>query len=416
MILASQKKFKFVVKIVAAVTCATFIWQDFAMANGGSPAWKQVNTAPAASALQTPVSQYEISPELALRQAAHQGKGDEVVINIQDAHASIGAQKAIAEMIKGLVGQYDMDLVGVEGTEGAIDPALVSSFPVKAVREKAAEALLRSTRIGAAEFFKIISQDKVELYGVEDEGLYKKNVHAYQRLLGEQAKISAQLFKLFEAVKKLEKKLFTPEMVEFSRNRFLHENGDLKFSDYWKFLKPLADKAQVAYSDLPNLDMLVRATELEDAIDFKAATIQRDSLVSELRKRLKGAELKALVQQAVQFKIGRITAGRFHAELAVAAQKAGVDPASFAELIKFSEYAVLYEAIDLLAVFGETARFEDRLRAKLMSSGDARRLDQVSNVIRVMGKLLESKLTTADRAFFESNRKQFEIAAIKELF
>lgn len=213
MVTTQRPAFKRIVKVVAAVTLVAFFWQDVVMAQGGAPAWKPSASSPASAKTGTNQA-IEVPPNLGIRRSAHETGGDELIINIQDAHASLDAQKATAEICSNLVSQYNLDLIGIEGSSGRIDTSLVSSFPVQKVRQMVAESMLRDTRIGGAEFFKIVSNNDVEIVGVEDPELYKGNVRVYQRLISDEVRIRRALTGLKEILRKLEKSIFSEKVRE----------------------------------------------------------------------------------------------------------------------------------------------------------------------------------------------------------
>ena len=63
------------------------------------------------------------------------GDNGDLIINIQDAHASLGAQRSIVDILGHLVANYNVSLVAAEGSEGYIDTSILSAFPDKKIRE-----------------------------------------------------------------------------------------------------------------------------------------------------------------------------------------------------------------------------------------------------------------------------------------
>ncbi len=50
--------------------------------------------------------------------------GDEVIIHLQDAHASLSAQYSIANLLDSLASNYDLGFIALEGAKGDIDTLL----------------------------------------------------------------------------------------------------------------------------------------------------------------------------------------------------------------------------------------------------------------------------------------------------
>ena len=66
----------------------------------------------------------------------HINGSEEVIINIQDAHASLSAQESIVNLLDSLVANYDLNLVAVEGSEGYIDTSILRTIPNKESRKE----------------------------------------------------------------------------------------------------------------------------------------------------------------------------------------------------------------------------------------------------------------------------------------
>jgi len=199
------------------------LWQDVVFARG--------------NVLNTPLPPAPIARQYGLERYSHQSpEGDELILNIQDAHESLAAQKSIAELLESLVSEYDLDLIGVEGSQGQIDTSLVESFPLKDVRKESARTLLEKTHISASEFYKIISEDSIELFGIEDADLYAQNISTFQKLLQDHDRIKTELSGIKKQLMHLEQEVYSEVTLLFESKRRLYEDGHINFLDYWKYL------------------------------------------------------------------------------------------------------------------------------------------------------------------------------------
>ena len=228
--LETKPIFKEIVKGVAIITVACFLWQDFVFAQGGTPIWPQAKAKDINAARGHRIDTITVPHDIGVKRSSSPEASEEIIINIQDAHSSLGAQKSIAGMIESLVKNYGLDLVGLEGSAGRIDTSLVSSFPIENIRKQAAEALLRDTKISASEFYKMVSDEKIELYGIEDLGLYERNIESFRELLSHQQKIQKELAGLDEVLQALEERVFPEDVRWMNRNSLFYDRHSLRHS------------------------------------------------------------------------------------------------------------------------------------------------------------------------------------------
>ena len=175
-----KSRHAFFIKCVSIVLIFTFLYQNIVEAQGGLPVWStKVNGKTTAKTVNGYVVPYNLAD---IKEGLENG-GDEVIINIQDAHSNLGAQKSIAGIIDDLVKNYNVKLVALEGSEGFIDTTLLSAFPDKKIKENAANYLMKEGKISAGEFFSIMNEKPVTLYGIENSPLYIANVKAFRKTI-----------------------------------------------------------------------------------------------------------------------------------------------------------------------------------------------------------------------------------------
>ena len=406
-----RSRFSHFFRSLSAFIILAFLLQDFASAQGGTNLWSEVTPSRSSSANSPRTSLDKISiPDSAglTRKVVAKGSND-VIINIQDAHSKLGAQESITEILDNLVRNYNLSLIALEGSSDLVDTSLVSSFPSQEVREKTGKYLLKEGKISAGEFYSMISKEPVKLYGVDDPELYKNNLDAFRSLVENKLKIRVELKALSKIVSELERVAYSPELLDLSDKKLLHKNGEIKFTEYWDRFSKVAFEKGVIYTGYKNLKKLADTVVLENEIDFKKAQKQRDVLIEELGRKLPKPELEKLVLQSLQFKQGKITPGSFHYYLSQASQGTGMDPAQYKDLILYAKYVVLYEDIDLIAIFEEVENFENDLRVKLFRNDDERAISKLAHCARILSQLLDTTLTDKDYEFFVKNRSSCDV-------
>lgn len=406
-------------KSIAAFVVAAFLLQDIVYAQGGTALWSQVQEAKAqTSAEKKDESAFSgkiiIPYDSGLTRKVVINGTNEVIINIQDAHQKLGAQESITRILDNLVKNYNLNLITLEGASDLIDTSLIKSFPIDEVKERAGEFLLKEGRIGAGTFYSIISESRVGVYGVEDPALYEENLEVFRGLIEKKIRVRKELKGLKRALKELEEKIYSEELRDLTERKLLQRNGDIKFTDYWQHFSGLAKAKGVDYAKYPNLKKLAATVDLEKEIDFRKATTERDRLIEELGRKLPKPELEKLVLTSLQYKQNKVTPGSFHYYLAQLAHTVELDPMAYKNVILYSQYVVLYEDIDLIAIFDEVENFENELREKLFTTEDERTLSNLSHCAMVLSQLLDTTLTSKDYEFYVANESACEIENIQK--
>ena len=244
------------------------------------------------------------------------GQNDKLIIHIQDAHCNYEAQTNIARILEGLINDYGVDLVCVEGAEGPVDTAPFSRQADRKVREKVVNKYLRRGYLSASEALAITKGEELEfsIYGLEDLGLYLENFQELRGVLGNQQISKKYLAALRGACQRLKKKIYNKELWEFDRQAVTYHEQGMGLVEWISFLKRRM-KDDVQGSRWTNFNFVVESIDLEKKIDFKEVEREREGLVKELEKRLVAEELKKVVEQGVLFKAGKIPALEFYQDL-----------------------------------------------------------------------------------------------------
>ncbi|MDO8535723.1 MAG: hypothetical protein Q7S30_01750, partial [Candidatus Omnitrophota bacterium] len=190
---------KWWIRIIAIVLTIAFINQDIIWAQDGAPVWSKqsrpedfVTRKGAGNDMLFPGHETSIPRDIATvkevyspfrdperhgEQHALSGSRNDnpkTIIQIQDAHSSLGAQESISSILDSLVTNYDLKLIAIEGSSGYIDTSFLKTFPDEKIRSQTAKYLVKEGRMSAGEFFSITSNKPIALYGIEDKPLYKE--------------------------------------------------------------------------------------------------------------------------------------------------------------------------------------------------------------------------------------------------
>ncbi|MCM8761072.1 MAG: hypothetical protein NC933_02910, partial [Candidatus Omnitrophica bacterium] len=401
------------IRLVAIVLVVTFINQDIIWAQGGTPTWSKGQNG--SFSFKTPVNvdgNITVPKDFAVTKEVYTAPGDKTIINIQDAHASLGAQESIASILDSLVTNYDLKLVAVEGSAGYIDTSILRTFPDENIRKNTARYFMREGKMSAGEFFAITSSKPIALYGIEDRSLYLENAEQFRKVHEINNTVQKDLAALLGDLKTLRKKIYSPELEMLTENSVLNRDGKISFSKRWEFVRDLASKTGSDYKRYENLTKLVESLKLEKLIDFKKANSQRDALIDALSKMVTKQGLEQIILKSIAFKTGKISQSEYYIFLQEQAQRAGLGVEPYKDLIAYTDYITLYESIDLTEIFEEARRFEDQIKEKLFTNDYQRKLYEISKCVEFVRDLFELKLTNGDFAFLASHRDVCDPRAI----
>ncbi len=331
------------------------------------------------------------------------------MIQIQDAHSSLGAQEAISSVLDSLVTNYDLKLVAIEGSSGYIDTSVLKTFPDEKIRKSVAASLMSQGKMSAGEFYSIVTANKnIALYGIENKDLYRENREQFRRVYEALGAVSGDIAALVRALEAIREKVYSEELKTFESHSVLKQDSKAPLSERWAYISGLAKKFNIGYSGYPNLDRLSGAIALEKKISFEKSNDQRDALIGAISKVASKPDLEKLVVRSLSFKQGKESQTEFYLFLRSMAGDNSIDLASYKDLTDFTEYIVLYESIDLAGIFEEARDLEEAIGEKLCASADQKRLREILKFTRCVKDMFELKLTNSDFAELEKNLKMFD--------
>lgn len=339
----------------------------------------------------------------------------ETVIQIRDAHAQLGAQRRIADILDDLVSRYDLQLVAVEGSAGPIDPSLVSSYPDAAVRRAAGEALLAESKISAAEWQAIRSGRSMDLYGAENESLYRQNVQALDKLVELSPAARRQTAELRRRIRRTAASAVSARLLAAWDGRAERLKSDFSFQDYWKKLSSAAGTPVDAarYRALAEIDALFA---LETAVDFRAAERERQELLGLLAKRLRAEAFKEIVRLSLEFRQSRAPAGAYHKRLLEEARRASVDLSGFGDLERYAVYLERFERLDLMEVLREIEAFENELLDRCAAAETEKIWLEAARSAERLDRMLAASLTAQEYEEIRGSPRGVDFDRISELF
>jgi GT2 family glycosyltransferase/galactokinase/mevalonate kinase-like predicted kinase len=393
------------VRVIAALLIAAFVHQDLVWAQAGSPVWTVHENASEADKGPAPLAAVK-RPAIprSIGTVRHSGAaGAETVINIQDAHASTGAQESISKILETLVDEYDLRMVAVEGSSGYIDTSLMRTFPDADVKKEAASNLVKEGRMSAAELFAVTSSKPIAIYGVEDDPLYKENVEQFASVCEAGARAGRDIDALVSVLGRIKEKAFSPALKKLDGLSGSGADSATALGERLDADRAMAAEFGVEAVRYPIIEEIASILGSESAIDFAGANRERGLLIDHLTKTLPKDGLEGLVANSIAFKDGRVSKGQYHRYLLQKAGSSGVDASVYRNLASYADYVNRYESIDLAELFGQIGSFEDAIREKAFADDDQRELYRMSKCASLLKGMLDLKAMGAEYAYLKAN-------------
>ncbi len=378
-------------KAIAILLVLAFVNQDIVWAQAGEPLFQKAYTQ--GQSQPSGLKDISLPKDLAITRDRYDSGKEDLIINIQDAHASLGAQDSISKILGQLVSDYNLNIIAIEGTSGYIDTSVLHSCPDEAARRRLGESLVKEGKMSAGGFFSLVSEKPVALYGVDDETLYAQNAALFRKVYEINASLSKDLKSLKDTIFSLEDRVYSRELKDFISSSLLLENDSAAFAKRWEYMSGLAARLNIDHTSYKNLEILSRALGQEGKIDFEEANTERDSLIGLLTEKSSKETLEELVSKSIAFRSQNIPQADFYSYLLALSKKEGIGMDRYPELAKYTRYITTYESIDLISLFEEMAAFEDALGQKVFQDDDERRVYSLSRMARLMSDMLEMKLT-----------------------
>ncbi|MFH1305190.1 MAG: hypothetical protein ABIH74_02155, partial [Candidatus Omnitrophota bacterium] len=304
------------IRCVSIILSVVFFSQQTGWAQEGRPVWIKPEIVNTLHRGEIDPAGLEISPNIGRVSEEVAADGDETILHIQDAHASLSAQYSIVSLLDSLVANYDIGVIALEGGSGYVDTSILRTLPDKDIRTGIAEFLVKEGRMSAGEFFTVTrDSSEIALYGVEDDALYRANCDSFREIARERAARVENIDMLLKQLALLEEKVYSKTLHDLTLRSREHKKGIRNFTDHWQYISALAEKNGITPSGYDELPKLFKAIELEKSIDFNKANAERGALIDELSRVLDKEGLEKLVEGSIAFKENRVLEGVFHYDL-----------------------------------------------------------------------------------------------------
>ncbi|MCK9594245.1 MAG: hypothetical protein PHH68_07210 [Candidatus Omnitrophica bacterium] len=333
------------------------------------------------------------------------------IIQIQDAHCNYEAQKNLAGIIDYLVKEKKLRLIMVEGGSGDVSLSYLRGYTDKKAREEVAEKYLRMGKISGEEYLNIVSDYDLELYGIEDQGLYDANLKAFLDLEAYRKDGLADLENISAVIKTLKPHIYNAKILRFEQTKTDYQNKNISLTDYLDFLQEAFLKSYPSLKHYPHIRAFLESSRLEKELDFKLAENERNIFIKALAKMLDENGVKELIARTQDFKNGKITAQDYYTYLKDSSNNKIDIAQDYSQLSNYILYINTGKDIDTAQLLKEIGEMEEKTLGTLFFSDEQRRLNQIDKQVNTLADFLKLDLTPEEYAGFARNKSEFSTSS-----
>jgi hypothetical protein len=338
-------------------------------------------------------------------------KAGKTIIHIQDAHCNYEAQMNMVKILESLIKNQGLRLILVEGGSGDVSLTPLRLYADEDKRNEVAQDYLQKGKISGEEYLDITSDYDIELFGVEQQELYDRNMEVFTDIEGGRADCLEYLDKVNEVIQALTPRMYNPRLGAFeSRIAQLRQKSD-SLSDYYAFLETSALEAKVKTEQYPHMANLFESAAIEKKLDLTQAETQRNAFLGALSKRLNEQEARELIRMTQVFKSQGITQQEYLSFLLDLAQKKISVKEEYPQFYIFARYETLGKEIDPNAILQEAALLEDAIRQTLFVDNNERRLCEIDRSRRFLVKLFNLELSPEEQEVFARHTQDLATTA-----
>lgn len=337
-----------------------------------------------------------------------------IIFCIQDAHCNYEAQKNTAEVLDYLVKNYGLNLVLVEGGSGYVGLSSLRGYAPLKTRQEVAERYLRQGSISGEEYFDLVSDSDIELYGIDDEALYDAHLETFWEIDNRRASGAKQIERLISAVNNLKPFIYSDELRRLEQKKKAYESKELRLADYCSYLFSYAVKRSVALDDYPAMEKFTGTVEIEKNMDVKSAEAERVIFIKNLASALESGQVKVLIAKTQGYKDGKLPARDYYSYLKSLAQPSIDIKKEYPSLSRYIDYVCGDNSLSPVKLIKEISALEEELKNRSFTNDAQRRLSEISRMSLILKHLFDLELTPEEYSYFKANRDKFGVSSWKD--
>jgi len=315
-------------------------------------------------------------------------RGKKTVLLLQDAHTNSDAQRSIEKILKHLSEHYQYQTVALEGGRGGMDALLFRSFPQTSVLRAQIDGYLERGEISGATASAIFNPQPLQFVGIEDLGLYQREIDAFLKGISSQEPV-------LQAVEKEESKLegqkaqfYSPELLSLDQKISALESEGLLLIEILQEASRWKEPVQ-----FPLVQVLLSESKFEKAGDLLRIRKQIKLLSKRVYKFLNADDRKWISAQQQAYQTQQIDVSEYLHALVSISQKRKIKIQIPKELLEISKNRSLFKRLKAKNFLKEFNEFVWEVEQFLADTPEAKATLQKSKNLELLKKLISFELT-----------------------
>ncbi|MFW6129921.1 MAG: hypothetical protein ACOC56_01980, partial [Atribacterota bacterium] len=396
-----KKATKFINYILAASFISVFILKDYGYAK------KYISgKANKETTIQIPENYGQVT------EIHTSGNSNPPILIIQDLHVNKEVQKNISEILKYIHNNYGLDSIGIEGSYKDIEIDFLRSIPEDDIKTEVVEYFRNKGMIKGAESYGILSDEAINLHGIEEKSLYEKNIKILRESLNYRVTVLESLDKLKYILGQAEKDICNKNLRKFRTQVGLYKNEKLGIRSFHNMLKGWAEETGIDIGDISeNYEKYMKLIEKKNELDYSKIKKEYKILSKEI-----GLNYKKTDKISISLKkLFDALAGKEYRKEKIIPEI--IKDSEYKELRKYLSIKELSSGINNQNLVVDEREIIKQVSKKLANKKEEKEFLFLSNYSEMMAKFLFNQINRKELKEFNEYRKillQKEIKLIRE--
>jgi len=352
----------------------------------------------------------------------YEGLSDITVITVKDLHCNYPVQKNYSILLNDLLSDninLKLSFIGLEGTSGWLDTSFSASYPDANIRDSVAHYLLKNGYLSGVEYYSIVSDKNILIYGIDDAQLYRKNAEFYLRLQNDLSEIKDNSLKIID---ESETALVNSNKNRLQRNEFdflqkysYFLTGSISCIEFCEYIKMVCEKVLLNTNKLVQFRMVCETSDIQAKIDSNALECEKYAVMKKLKNILPDDEFAPVLKADMEYSIGKIPAQTFYGIIIRCLSANNIAIGENTQLARIEKAIDISSEIKEPDLNVELNSIVEEIIRKLNFSESKRRLFSDFRKIAVIRKMISLGASRSEYVFFRNNENEF-ISFVENLF
>jgi hypothetical protein len=208
--------------------------------------------------------------------------------------------------------------------------------------------------------------------------------------------------------------MYSEELRRLEDKKKKYAEKVLSLADYCQYLKEMTENKGLNAQNFPHIAAFSETARLEKEIDFPQAEAERNTFIKDLANLLDENSVNELINQSQDFKAKKISSQEYYSFLKSLGEQKLDLARNYPQLNAYITYIHLSKDINAADLLKEINAVEQNLKEACFTNADQRKLDEISQSIRILTQIFNLELTPEDYVYFKANKTNFSTTSWRE--